>query len=219
MALHDLQTQLEQELDSLSIHLRDFASAKSLGAPSDFSFLDECLLEGLLSRVWQSWNFFCRHCVIESCVGTTDASGTAIAGLTDAASEEHVSSAAIKARKDPKGPYWGTTNSALRAEPTWGDVDVLIKILARLQPKNSARMLAAFSSSYASAKALQVIRNGSAHNHGQNMKEIQALGSAYLVFPIAHPTHAMFWTEPRSKDFLVTHAIDELKSAGSSAVT
>jgi hypothetical protein len=218
MPLDVVWTQLEAELDALSQHLRDFAAAKpSLGAASHFSFLDECLLEGLLSRVWQVWNRFCRECVIESCMGTTDAAGVPIAGLPNATTEHHVSSAAIRA-KQHLSPYWGIQNSVLRFEPTWGDVDVLTKIPTRLRPTNSTKLLAAFSSGHSSAKALQVIRNGAAHDNVQTRHDIDALRSTFLVFPIGHPTQAMFWIEPASKDFLVTHAIDELKDAGLLAI-
>jgi hypothetical protein len=220
MGLHAAGTQFEGDLDSLSLHFRNFAAAKSpLDSSSHFSILDECLLEGLLSRVWQAWNSFCRTCVIESCVGTVDATGVAIAGLPDATTEAHVSGAAIRARKQSAPPYWGTPNSLLRAEPTWGDVDILVKVLTCLRPANAAKLLAAFSSGYTTAKALQLIRNSAAHNHLQNLKEIQTLRSSYVVFPIGHPTHAMFWTEPQSKDFLVTHAIDELKDVGLTAIS
>lgn len=220
MALHAAWTQLGGELDSLSQHLRDFAAAKSpLNSPSNFSVLDECLLEGLLSRVWQAWCSFCRSCVIESCLGTVDGAGVIITALPDAASEAHVSGAAILAKKRSSPPYWGTPNTVLRAEPTWGDVDVLAKVLTRLRPENFVQLLAAFSSSHPSAKALQLIRNGAAHNHNQNLSDIQRLRSAYLVFPISHPTHAMFWVEPKSSDFLVTHAMQELRDAGFAAIT
>lgn len=218
MGLQDAWIKLEQQLDSLANHIHNFTATKSLTAASDFSILDECLLEGLLSRTWQTWNIFWRNCIIESCVGTTDAAGQIIAGLPSAVSEEHVSGAAIAAKKQPKGPYWGSTNALLRVEPTWGDVDVLTKILTRLVPTNSVKLLAALSSSHASAKALQTIRNGSAHNHAQNVSAIENMRSAYVVFPITHPTHALFWTVPHSGEFLVTHAIDELKGAGKAAV-
>ena len=223
MALHAVWTQLEEDLNLLSALIRDFAAAKpSLDSPSHFSLRDECLLEGFLSRIWQVWNRFCRNCVIESCVGTINAVGSAVAGLPDATSEAHVSGAAIRAKKRVGPPYWGTPNTVLRAEPTWGDVDVLTKILTCLRPGNSLKMLkmlAAFSSVHASARALQLIRNGAAHNHVQNVNEIEKLRSAYLVFPIIHPTHAMFWIEPHSNDFLVTHAIDNLKDTGFIAIS
>jgi len=219
MALSVVWTSFEQALDSQSAHLRGFAAAKTIAASSDFSLLDECLLEGLLSRVWQTWNNFCRKCVVESCVGTTNANGVAVPGLPNAASEAHVSSAAIVAKSTNRGPFWGATNTVLRNEPTWGDVDVLVRILTQLKPSNSTSMLAGFSSSHASAKALQIIRNAAAHNHAQNMSEVLTLRSSYIVFPIAHPIQALFWTEPGSSDFLVMNAISDLKSAGLIAIS
>jgi hypothetical protein len=219
MALPNVWTIFEQDLDSQSAHIRVFAAAKTITSSTDFSFHDECLVEGLLSRIWQTWNQFCRSCVIESCVGTTTVGGMGIPALPDAVSEAHVSGAAINAKKSATGTIWGTPNSMLRLEPTWGDVDVLVKILTRLRPSNSANMLAAFSSSYPSAKALQLIRNAAAHNHSQNMSEVLTLRPSYIVFPIVHPIQALFWTEPASRDFLVMHAIGELKAAGLTAVS
>ncbi len=218
MALHAAWTRLEGDLNLLTTSLRNFASTKPLVRSSDFTFLDECLLEGLLSRAWQAWSLFCRTCVIESCVGTTDGAGVAIVGLPDAISADHVSGAALRA-KHGRMPCWGPPNAILRLEPTWGDVDVLSKIISLLRPANFAKMLAAFSSGSPCAKAIQAIRNGTAHNHVQNLADIDKLRSAYLVFPIGHPTHALFWIEPQSQDFLVTHAIDELKDAGLAAIS
>lgn len=220
MALHLAWTELSSELDSLSNYLREFASTKpGLSSASHFSVLDECLLEGVLSRVWQAWCNFCRSCVIESCVGTIDGAGAIIAALPDAASEVQVSGAAIRAKKEAHPPYWGRTNTLLRAEPTWGDVDVLAKVLPRLRPANFLQLLAAFSSGHSSAKALRLIRNGAAHNNPQSLDEIHTLRSLYIVFPIGHPTHALFWIEPRSKDFLATRAIEELRDAGFTAIS
>ena len=157
--------------------------------------------------------------MIQSCVGTVDATGRVVASLPDALSEGHFSAAAIRAKKRNNPPYWGSHNTVLRSEPTWGDIDVLIKLLTCLCPGNSANLLAAFSSAHASAKALQVIRNGAAHNHSQNLSEIQALRSSYIAYQIGHPTHALFWVEPNSSDFLVTHAIGELMSMSQAAIS
>jgi hypothetical protein len=66
---------------------------------------------------------------------------------------------------------------------------------------------------------LQVIRNGAAHNHHQNLDEILKLRSAHIASQIGHPTHAMFWIEPSSKDYLVMQAIQELKDAGLAAIS
>jgi hypothetical protein len=130
-----------------------------------------------------------------------------------ATTEAHVSGAAIIAKKNASGPFWASPNQDLRLEPTWGDTDVLVRIVSRLVPNNSTSLLAGFSSSHPSAKALQLIRNASAHNNSQNMHDVMALRSSYIVFPVVHPIQALFWTEPTSKDFLVTSALVELKSS------
>jgi hypothetical protein len=220
MALYAAWTQMGTDLDLLATHVRDFAAAKpSLNAPAHFSLREECLLEGILSRVWQVWNSFCRTCVVESCMGTLNAAGLPVTGLPDALSEAHVSAAAIVAKKKPAPPYWGQTNTVLRSEPTWGDTDVLTSILTRLRPQNSSALLPAISGVHAKAKALQTIRNGAAHNHFQNLAEVQSLRSVYIAFPITHPTHAMFWIAPQSRDFLITDVVSDLKDLGLTAIS
>jgi hypothetical protein len=97
-------------------------------------------------------------------------------------------------------------------------VNVLTTIIQRLAPGNAPQLLAAFSSGHTSARVLQTIRNAAAHNNHQTFDDIQLLRASYLVFPIVHPTHALFWVEPKSKDFLVTHAIQGLRDAGQAAI-
>ncbi|WP_143278605.1 hypothetical protein [Bradyrhizobium sp. Y36] len=219
MALSVAFNLLETELDILANELRAFAAENSpLNAPDRFSLSDECLLEGLLSRVWQAWCGFARFCVIGSCEGTTTSAGVLVQALPDARSEEHVSSAVIRANSRSNPPYWVSTNATLRYEPTWGDVDVLNRVLTRLRPNNHLQLLAAFSSISSSAKVVQTIRNGVAHHNHQTLKELLNFQSAYIVFRIAHPTHAMFWVEPSTSDFLITSAIEELKVAAQAAI-
>jgi hypothetical protein len=78
--------------------------------------------------------------------------------------------------------------------------------------------LAGFSSGYKWAKAIQCIRNGTAHCHHQNLAEVMAMGSAFQAFPITHPVHALFWTDPTSGSFLISTAIEELRISAAAAV-
>lgn len=116
-------------------------------------------------------------------------------------------------------PTWGKTNLLLRYEPTWGDVDVLSKLVARLGPANQSQLLAAFSAGYQSARVIQLIRNASAHNNAQTMAEVHSVRSRYIVFPVTHPIQALYWIEPSSRDFLVLHAIEELRDASLAAIS
>jgi hypothetical protein len=219
MTLVAANAKFSHESRLLSQHLRRFAVSKSpLDSSDRFTLLDECLLEGVLSRVWQAWCVFCRHCVIQSCLGTTTCTGNSVTRLPPALSEQHVSAAAIRA-KQRRSPVWQGVNHALRAEPMWGDVDVLVQVLTHLQPANGNQLLAALSSGHSGAKALQTIRNAAAHNHAQNLTEVMLLRSSYAAFPIGHPTHALFWIEPHTSDFLVTHVIQELEDTALAAIT
>jgi hypothetical protein len=156
---------------------------------------------------------------MSSCLGCVTATGGAVPPVAGATNEFEVSGAAIKAKRSAAPPYWGFPNSVLRLEPTWGDVDVLNTILSRLLPTNAPQLLAGFSSSYSKAKAIQTIRNGTAHLNAQTLAEVAAFSSAYHAFPIVHPVHALFWTDSGSGDFLVTRAIDDLRHAASAAIT
>lgn len=219
MALLALWTQLSSDFDTLSPHFRSFAAAKnSISSSEQFSLHDECLLEGLLSRVWQTWCRFCRSSVCESCLGTTSASGQIVPPLPQATSEGHVSAAAINAKKNCS-KVWGGTNNSLRREPTWGKADDLITIIAELGPANKNQLLAAFSTGHQSAEALRLIRNAAAHNNSETITEVHDMRSRYLVFSITHPIQALFWTQPKSRDFLVLHAIQELRDAALNAVS
>jgi hypothetical protein len=220
MTLIAISTRLCVELDQYGRHISDFAAKNSpLDASGCFTILDECTLEGLLSRIWQSWGHFCRSCIIESCLGTINATGLVIPGLPDATTEADVSGAVVRASRKRNPPYWGYPNEILRYEPTWGDVDVLVEVLTRIRPNNVNQLLAAFSSGSKIAKALQLIRNGAAHHNVQTLTEIRVLQSSYVVFSITHPTHAMFWIDPKTRAFLIANAIQELKDTALAAIS
>jgi hypothetical protein len=220
MALYAVWTQMCDEFDVIDGHLRGFAKNRpAINSHSHFTFVDECLLEGLLSRLWQAWCGFCRGCLIESCCGTTSGAGQQIAGHPLARAEACVSAAAIRAKG--KGTVvWGGTNSVLKREPTWGDVDVLVgKVVPDLNPVNQSQLLAAFSSASDAAKALQRIRNASAHFNSQSLADVTSMQSKYVAYPITHATQALFWVAPSTGVFLALDAIEALREAGLNAIS
>lgn len=221
MTLYASWVQLADEVDAVVAHLRSYASSgAAVTSAGRFSFQDECLLEGLLSRSWQAWCNFCRSCIVKSCLGTTDGSGLQVVAHQFAFAEEHVSGAAIRAKAQKnKPPYWGNSNLLLRAEPTWGDVDILARVIPRLGCANAGQLTAAFSSCSISAKAIQTIRNASAHHNTQTLAEVLAIRSSYITFPLTHPIQALYWTEPLSGDYLAISALGELVDGGLAAIT
>lgn len=217
MSLYAAWITLCDELDAHIPYFESFGTVRP-SSSGQFTLDDECSLEGHLSRVWQAWGDFCRSCVCLSCLGTTDGNGVVVVAHPSAFSEPHVSGAAKRA-KENKTPFWAGTNSVLRHEPTWGDTDVLAAIVQRLLPANHSQLLAAISSAHACAKSLQKIRNAAAHNNAQSFAEVTGIQSGYVGFSISHPIQALYWVEPMSSDFLVIHAIEELRDAALSAIS
>lgn len=221
MALLPAFALMSDKFDDYSVELSDFLSgkAKVMSAATDFTLSDECLLEGLLSRSWQEWAHFCRSIIVSSCTGSITSGGVPIVAHPDALSPQHVAGAAVRAKKTPAPPTWGNVATALRNEITWGDTDVLATILPRMNVPRHGHLLAAFSQAHESAKAMQTIRNASAHFNAETMAEVVNLSSKYSAFQITHPTQALFWTVPPSGDYLFRYALDDLKENASIAIS
>lgn len=220
MPLYQTWTDLCVELDKIEIELRTFAASTSNLPSGRFTLAEECLLEGLLSRLWQGWGNFWRTCIFESCMGTIDGAGNGIAALASAASADHISAAAIKAKQAGKTPpYWGAQNTILRLEPTWGDVDILSRIIPRLGPSNQAQMIAAISSVYTPAKDIQTIRNATAHTNHQTAQEVLGIRTRYISYSINHPIQSLFWTTTPNNDYLILEAIEEFREAALASIS
>lgn len=221
MALLPVWTMMSNGFDASSAEFSSFLTSKAqvMSDASDFTFYDECLLEGLLSRSWQEWANFCRSVIVLSCMGADTADGTPIPSHPQALSEQHVGGAAARAKATDKPPTWGKLADTLRKEMiTWGDTDVLATILPRMGVPRYPHLLAAFSQAHESAKAMQTIRNASAHFNAETMTEVVSLSSKYSAFQITHPTQALFWTVPSSGDYLFRHALEDLKENASIAI-
>jgi len=212
MPLANFQVAFETALAGPTAVYEELATTRTFSKAGDFAIHDLCVLEGVLSRVWQIWCDFCRSALIESCMGTTDISGNVIAALPGAASEFHVSAAAIRAKKS-QTVSWTHTNSVLRHEPTWGDVDSLLDIIAGISPTNSVQLNGMCTMASKGAKFLQLARNAAAHDNVQNRNELLLNSSAYSTYPIAHSCQALFWTEPTSQQYLISFALEQLRDA------
>jgi hypothetical protein len=219
MTLYAALGKLVDELDMHASHFEAFvASRPTVNSAYSLMVPDECLLEGHISRIWQEWSGFWRTCFFNSCLGTVDGNGVAIAARPEAINPMRVSSSSIRA-KQGKLPYWKGLNGALRLEPTWGDTDALATIIPRLLPSNNAQLLAAVSSAHVSAKELQAIRNCASHLNAQTMSDVTAFQTAYSSFPINHPVQALFWVDPASNEYLLIKIVEDLKDAAIAAIS
>jgi hypothetical protein len=217
MSLQQIHTDFEMELLEPTRVFEELATSKTFKNSNDFTTDELCLIEGVMSRIWQVWCRFCRRVVLESCQGTTELSGVPIPPLAAANSDGHVSAAAILAwRKRPV--TWHQSNSVLRREPMWGDVDVLLDVIDGLKPNNAAKLKGMCTVSSTGAKLLQTARNAAAHHNHQSLGELLSLSSAFSAFPINHACQSAFWVETVSADYLLPFVLEELKDAAVYAV-
>lgn len=209
----DLQIQFNRLNARLSLVESRFTAFRGT-MPARLDHRDWMFLEGLVSATWQYWNRFCRSVVIESALGAKTASGTALPACVT--SWEEVSAIAIQAaKKRPATP--GATNNILRLEPTWGDSNRLLNVIAGLQLGNQAQLAQSFgASTYISH--IQVVRNAAAHRHHQNTADVLALGPFYVVSRLRHPTEALFWLEQQTRNFAFLFWLDDMRTVGSLAI-
>lgn len=212
MPLEGIQATFENDLAESVRAYEELATARTFAQASDFVHEDICMLEGILSHVWQGWCRFCRSLVIESCTGTIDLSGNICPQLPGALSEQHVSAAAIRI-KQRRTPIWGSQNAILRHEPTWGDVDVLTDIIRGTALSNSGALLGMCTMASPSAKILQGARNAAAHHNSQTVSDLYRISGTFTTFPISHPCQALFWVENSSGKHLLPAAIEGLITA------
>ncbi|WP_219113997.1 hypothetical protein [Janthinobacterium sp. UMAB-56] len=210
MQLHWLEARFVRRLNALETHHSDFL-ARAQTPPSKGVELYE--LEGWVSDWWQVWCRFCRRIVIESSLGCIGAGGAVFPSVH--ASEPHVSHIAWK-QKAGIAPTMPGTNSILRKEPTWGDVDKLLEIIGAVNPANAPSLLAAFGT-VPNIDHLRLIRNAAAHMNAQTLGEVIALQPLYRSTPIQHPLHALMWIEPTSGKTLAQALIQDMRIAARNA--
>jgi len=207
MSLDAIQAAFESEIAESVRAYEELATTKTFARAADFDHEDTCMLEGVTSHIWQAWCRFCRTLIVDSCIGTTDASGNLIPQLPGALSEQHVSGAVIRI-KNGRTPTWGTLNAVLRFEPTWGDIDVLTDIIRGTAPANATKISGMCTLASTSSRIIHRVRNASAHHNTQTMTELQRLSSGYKTFPIAHPAQALFWVDSSTGNYLLPEAIE-----------
>lgn len=174
-------------------------------------------LDGLLSYTWQAWCRFCRDLIVHSCIGAQTEAGVVLPASVTPATPERVSHLAIQAKRS-KPPTLGQTNTVRRYEPTWGDVDVFVKIISLASPTNAPQLLASFGGVTKGPVHLQKVRNASAHLNDQSFAEVLAIQVYYHGVPIRFPCEAALWIDTVSADFALVTWLDEMRFVASSAV-
>ncbi|MER9616575.1 hypothetical protein [Mesorhizobium sp. M0207] len=172
--------------------------------------------EGFLSSLWQAWCSFCRETIILSCRGTTTQ-----AGINTTCPFSHHTEAEIlfiaKCLANNSMPNHIRAIPGMYAEPTWGDVTKIPKILLGLAPSNVNTMATAFSA-ITLAVDLQIVRNTCSHLNRENISSINAIKVKYDNNKFKHPSDAMFWIDPVTHNFAWQSWILEFRVAANEAI-
>lgn len=148
--------------------------------------------EGLVSLLWQAWSFSCREVVLRSALSPD-------AKRTCNLREENILYLSREAVKN--SPRWrvGILHGS-HQEPTWGDPVKLRKIIEFLRPANEKHLLTAFGS-LTRAPDLRIVRNSCAHLGESPFDELRKLSHYYATSHFSHPSDAVFWQDPDTKNF------------------
>ncbi len=206
MDLQWLQSRLDRRLDEVRDHLVATLST------AVFPIRDEAKLhelEGILSTLWQSWNRYCRHVVMASCLGCDTKTLGSIVGVHPS---EPVIAYIAKKQQNGVAPSTVSTLTLTRLEPTWGDMAKLMQIITALAPVNAPQLLAAFGNVPRIAH-IQTIRNATAHRNTQAMDAISAWQASYVAKRVRHPLESLFWMDPNVGKYLVLARIDDMSQA------
>lgn len=173
--------------------------------------------EGLVSALWQAWCAFCRDTVLASALGATTSQGTQVTSPYVGRTEMEI---CYIARQLAQKHSVSTIKSlgGRHLEPTWGDLNRLNLILAGIAFSNQAQLLSSFGAALA-LQDLQLCRNASAHLNKETIAGVGAARVKYQNTKFVHPSDAVFWVDPQTKDYLWKSWIDEITIISQLAIT
>ena len=173
--------------------------------------------EGLLSTTWQSWCSFCRSLLLESSLGTTTIAGAQVTSSYSGTPEPVIRYVAACVAKGGSPPKTLKPIPGMYAEPTWGSLKAINQIVAEIKPTNLATIMSAFGSA-SIINDLQVIRNASAHLNSENLASVTSLRVRYLDNAFVHPSDAIYWVDPTTKDFAFNVWVKEMTVVAKAAI-
>ena len=142
MHLGKLYSNFDLRCKSYSYRVNELIAKKTTISTWEYNYLTEVLM----SDIWQSWSNFCRELFFSSCRGTIARDGTIIPKRVGDLSWQRLGYEAKKASSGHACTSQGHLGFFIRYEPTWGDIDVFIKIVQVLLPANASRLISIYGS-------------------------------------------------------------------------
>ena len=187
---------------------RIVAIIKNKSAINDWEF--NYLTEVLISDIWQSWCYFTRRLVMSSCRGTRARDKSVIKARSADNSWKRLGYEAKQALRNQRATPTGHTNFLIRLEPTWGDLNNIIRIITALNPSNQNTLLSSYGS-FSQLKDLQLVRNACAHKNIETINSLSPLGSRYSFSTLNCAPEVAWATVNGSKYFAIERWLYEMK--------
>lgn len=95
-------------------------------------------------------------------------------------------------------------------EPTWGDVNMLLRTLPNMRISHSIRLITALGISVQSPLHLQIVRNACNHLNNETMQQVRSIQPYYIGTVHQHPIELMWCLESSTKSDAIYFWLDEL---------
>jgi hypothetical protein len=165
----------------------------------------------ILSEVWQTWCRFCAQLIVSFCCGTQLRDGTIVSSRPGNNSRQRI---AFEISELSRGRIPHRTNVArfTYQEPTWGDVNLLLRVLPSLGISHYSRLITALGISVQSPSHLQIVRNACNHLNSETMQRVKAIQPYYIGSVNQHPCELMWCLESSSRSDAIYFWLDELQT-------
>jgi len=198
MNLSKLYSEFRSRISSYSYRVSELRINKSKYDTWEFNYQTETLI----SDIWQSWCNFSRTLYLSSCRGTIARNGNEISPISDDLSWKRLAYIAKRKLQNNSITANGHQNFALRLEPTWGDLDVFVKVVIAVQPSNVQNLISAYGS-FSNIKHLQKVRNACAHKNIETLTELNSLNHLYGFSRLNMATEFVWTIHSQSKTIAI----------------
>tara|TARA_B110001469_G_scaffold115902_1_gene120746 strand:- start:898 stop:1554 length:657 start_codon:yes stop_codon:yes gene_type:complete len=207
MTLDKLYGVFDSRCKSYSSRIQHIISTRATIEEWKFNYQTEVLI----SDMWQSWCLFCRSLFFESCRGTKARNNASIAPRPYDNSWKRLGYEAKQYSSGSGCRPTGHINFLIRKEPTWGDLNVFLKILTNIQikPANQPHLITTFGS-FTDLKHLQRVRNACAHKNVETMQDIKQLTSSYSFSRLSCAPQLAWSTKSPGQEYAIEHWLFEM---------
>lgn len=169
------------------------------------------LLNGLVDYAWQAWNRFSREYFVYCSLGCTSKNGVPIPAAANVhpLTEDRVSYLSTRFTR-PHTIVPHGSNTVLRYEITWGDIDKILGLSAHCGLSNHATVTASFGGGLLGPKHLQTLRNAVAHLNKETHQNLTSLATNYKSFKARHPVNALYWRTVNDDMYAMSAWIEDM---------